>query len=116
MKNAAYGWLPGKENYRPIRTLFDCAIFKINLKADCWQCQHVAVLDAPGHWWRCKRLGLDDSVRAFHARLYCSLCFKREKIRVREPKLQQTWENVTGALLPGPDEYTWKQIINRQRG
>lgn len=116
MKNAPYGWLPGKDHYRPVRTLFDCALFKINLKATCWQCQYGAVIDAPGHWWRCELRGLDDGIRVFHKRLYCSSCFRRGKIKVREPKLEQTYEKFAGVLLPGPDESTLKRIINRQRG
>lgn len=115
-RSAPYGWLPGKEHYRPVRSLFDCALYKINLKAVCWQCRHSSVIDAPGHWWRCQRLGLDDKIKAFHSRLYCSACYGRGKLKVREPTLQQTKEKVQGVLMPGPDEYTWKRIVNAQRG
>jgi len=115
-RSAPYGWLPGKEHYRPVRSLFDCALYKINLKAVCWQCRHSSIIDAPGHWWRCHRLGLDDNVKAFHSRLFCMSCFRRTKLKVRQPSLQQTNESVHGVLMPGPDEYTWKRIVNSQRG
>jgi hypothetical protein len=110
-----YGWVPGKENYRPIRTLFECALYKRYLRVTCWQCKHSVILDAPGHWWRCEQHGLSDSIGAFVRRLHCSQCFKKSGIKVRQPKVEQTGDEPKGPLLPGPDHYTWKRIVNRQR-
>lgn len=115
MSGAPYGWAPGKENYRPIRTLFDCALYKLNLQVTCWQCKHSAIIDAPGHWWRSECSGKDDRLAAFVSHLYCSRCFEKAGVKVREPKVETTTTAVTGALLDGPDHYTWKRIINRQR-
>jgi hypothetical protein len=109
------GWIPGKENYRPVRNLLDCALFKINLRVTCKRCRHSAVLDAPGHWWQCERTGLDDGVGAFIHRLYCSKCLANERTKVRNPEIEQTHSACDGPLLPSPDEYTWKRIVNRQR-
>jgi hypothetical protein len=36
-------------------------------------------------------------------------------IKVRKPKVEQTTDEPKGILLPGPDHYTWKRIVNRQR-
>jgi hypothetical protein len=72
-------------------------------------------MDAPGHWWRCEQKGLSDCIAAFVRRLHCSQCFKKSGIKVRQPKVEQTGEEPKGTLLPGPDHYTWKRIVNRQR-
>ena len=73
------------------------------------------IMDAPGHWWRCEQNGLSDSIDAFVRRLHCSQRFKRSGIKVRQPEVEQTAEEPVGPLLPGPDHYTWKRIVNRQR-
>jgi hypothetical protein len=72
-------------------------------------------MDAPGHWWRCEQKGLSDNIGAFVRRLHCSQCFKISGIKVRQPKVEQTRDEPKGPLLPGPDHYTWKRIVNRQR-
>lgn len=110
------GWLPGKENYRPIRNLFDCALFKINLRVKCKICGHSVVIDAPGHWWRCEKKGLDDSIFRFMKRLHCSQCWQQSKRKIRSFTIEQTHKRCDGPLMDGPDEYTWKRIVNRQRG
>ena len=96
-----YGWVPGKENYRPIRTLFECALYNRYFRVTCWQCKHSVILDAPGHWWRCEQHGLSDSIGAFFRRLHCSQCFKKSGIKIRQPKVEQTGEEPKGTLLPG---------------
>ena len=95
-----YGWVPGKERYRPIRTLFECALYKSYLRVTCWQCRYSVILDAPGHWWRCEQKGLSDSIAAFVRRLHCSQCFKRSGIKVREPKVAQTSDEPKRPLMP----------------
>ena len=72
-------------------------------------------LASSGHWWRCEQTGLSDSIDALVNLLHCSQCFKRSGIKVRQPKVEQTGEHLKGALLPGPDHYIWKRIVNRQR-
>lgn len=115
-KTAAYGWAPGKENYRPIKRLFDCALYKINLRVTCHRCGHSKVIDAPGHWWRCERQGLDDSIAALGKKLYCSSCFQNRQVKVRNLAIAQTNDKADGLLLPGPGEYEWKRIVSKQRG
>lgn len=115
LSDASYGWIPGKENYRPFRNLFDCALYKYNLRITCRICRHSTVIDAPGHWWDCERKGKDDRIAAFAKRLYCSSCRAQSGLKRRNLKIEQTTDACDGPLLPGPDEYTWKRIVNRQR-
>ena len=110
-----YGWVPGKENYRPIRTLFDCALYRLNLRITCLRCKHTAIIDAPGRWWQCEKKGWDDTIRAYSNRLICGQCWRDRGVKVRRPHIEQTNERATEALLNGPDEYEWKRIVNRQR-
>lgn len=114
-RRAAFGWVPGKENYRSIRTLFDCALYKINLRITCHRCGHSKVIDAPGHWWKCEQRGYDDSIAAFVKRLYCSTCFKKSQSKIRDLRIAQTYDYADGLLLPGPNEYQWKRYVNGQR-
>lgn len=113
--SAPYGWAPGKENYRPIRTLFDCALYNINLRVTCRKCGHSVVLDAPGLWWQRERAGKDTRIAVFVKRLCCQNCKVHLGISQRGPAVEQTDAPCDGPLLPGPDEYTWKRIVNRQR-
>lgn len=73
------------------------------------------MVDAPGHWWRCEQKRLDDTVKAFAGRLYCQPCFQGTGRKYRPAKVEQTCDAPAGSLLPGPDHYTWKRIVNRQR-
>lgn len=114
-REPAFGWVPGKEGYLPLRTLFDCALYKINLRATCGVCGRSTVIDAPGHWWRCEQLKKDDNLKAFVERLYCRICWGRSYFKRRPAKVEQTSDPVDGPLLPGPDQYVWKRIVNRQR-
>jgi hypothetical protein len=111
----AFGWVPGKEGYRPVRTLFECALYKINLRVTCGACGNSTVIDAPGHWWRCEQLKKDDSLKAFVQRLYCQKCWSGCYFKRRPSRVEQTNDPVDGPLLPGPDHYSWKRIVNRQR-
>lgn len=110
-----YGWIPGKAHYQPLTHLFHCALYKVNLKVTCRYCKRSVVIDAPGHWWLCERRKWDDSLREFSKRLYCRACHERQGQKVRFPKIEQTDQVQTGPLLAGPDHYTWKRIVNRQR-
>ena len=114
--SAPYGWVPGKENYRPIKTLLECALYKRNLRITCRICSHSYVIDAPGHWWRCQCSGKDDRIEAFAKRLYCSKCKAQSGMKHRNPVVEQTNDPCDGELLPGPDSATWKRIVNNQRG
>lgn len=110
-----YGWKPGKDGYQPMRTLFDCALYKYNLQVTCRACGHDNILDGPGHWWLCERRKWSDKIDHFLKRCYCSKCWSRERRKVRDPKVVLTHKPVDGPLLPAPDERYWKRIVNRQR-
>jgi hypothetical protein len=111
----SFGWAPGKEGYRPIRTLFDCALYKINLRIMCGVCGRTIVIDAPGHWWRCEQRKIDDRLNIFVQRLYCRTCWELSGIKRRPARVEQTTSAADGPLLPGPDHFSWKRIVNRQR-
>jgi hypothetical protein len=110
-----FGWVPGREGYQPFRRLFDCALWKHNLRATCRSCKHTRVLDGPGLWWLAEKRSWDDDLRAFSHRLYCGPCYLTHSLKVRVPMLTPTQDEVKGPLLPGPSHYEWKRIVNRQR-
>ena len=114
MRRPRYGWLPGKEDYRPLRTLLDCARFKINLRMTCRACGHARVMDAPGLWWLAERKGWDDAISAIAARCYCEVCWRDRGTMVPGPEIVQTDEHAD-TLLEGPDAREWKRIVNRHR-
>ena len=113
-REAPYGWVPGKERYRAVRYLFDCALYGINLRVTC-RCGHSAVLDGPGRWYQAEKRGWDDDIRLWEKSLYCRRCLKLSAAFVRHPRIAQTVEGATEPLLPRPDPYEWKRIVNRQR-
>lgn len=111
-----YGWLPGKENYRLLKWMFDCALYKINFRVTCHHCRKSVVIDAPGHWYAGHRKGKEgESVRDFIRRLYCRHCKDVFGEKRRNPNVEQTYDPPDGRLLPSPGEYEWKRIVNRQR-
>ena len=114
MTQPRYGWIPGKEDYKPLRTLLDCARFKLNLRMTCRACGHSTVLDASGLWWLAERKGWDDTIPAIAARCYCEPCWTRRQNKVRGPIIVQTRETAA-MLLPEPDARAWKRIVNRHR-
>ena len=114
-KEPPFGWLPGKEGFKPLKYLFDCARFKINLRLTCQYCRKSVVIDAPGHWWACHKSGKDDHIATFVRRLYCKKCKGVSGEKRRQPKVEQTSEPPDGPLLPGPDEVEWKRFVSGQR-
>lgn len=115
MKEPRYGWIPGKEDWRPLSTLLDCALYAINIRMTCNGCGHSRVMDGPGLWWLAERKGWDQSLHTFGKRCYCGECWRLRYRKQRWPKMEQTKEPAEGALLPSPDQRTWKRVINRQR-
>ena len=114
-KEPPFGWLPGKEQFRPLKYLFDCARFKINLRITCRTCQTSRVIDAPGYWWDCYKTGKEEHIATFVKRLVCATCKTKTGKRRRNPKVEPTRDAVDGPLLPGPDHYEWKRFISGQR-
>lgn len=115
MRRPRYGGLPGKEKYQPLRTLLDCARFKINLRMTCRASAHSRVMDAPGLWWLAERKGWDDAIAAIASRSCCEPCRTGRQVKVREPRFEQTGGNAPGPLLAAPDPREWKRIVNRHR-
>ena len=114
-KEPPFGWLPGKEDYKPLKYLFDCARYKINLRITCRTCRNSVVIDAPGHWWACHKTGKEDHIATFVKRLYCKKCKGLSGEKRRHPKVEQTRDPPDGPLLPGPDHYEWKRFVSGQR-
>ena len=114
-KEPPFGWLPGKDGFKALKWLFDCARFKINLRLTCRHCGNSVVIDAPGYWWDCHQTGKDEHIATFVKRFYCRPCKAASGQKRRNPKVEQTSERPTGPLLPGPDEYEWKRFVSGQR-
>ena len=115
MKQPPYGWIPGREKYMPLRTLFDCALYKVNLRVSCKACAHSRVVDAPGLWWLAERKRWDQDIAAFSRRFYCGECWRTRHVVVRNVRVVQSQEEAEGPLLPGPDKREWKARLSRYR-
>lgn len=115
MKRPRFGWLPGRDGHLPLRTLFDCALYKINLRLTCRSCGHSTVVDAPGLWWLAERRSWPQAIGEFGHRFYCGPCWRKLGVMVREPDIAATSDAPTGPLLPGPDRRQWKRITSRYR-
>ena len=89
-KEPPFGWLPGKDGFKALKWLFDCARFKINLRLTCRYCGNSVVIDAPGHWWACYKSGKDEHIATFVKRLYCKQCLNQSGEKRRHPKVEQT--------------------------
>lgn len=103
------------EGYKPLKYMFDCARYHINLRVTCRVCGHSAIIDAAGHWWALQKKGKDDHIGSFVRRLICQNCKVETGKRCRNPKVEQTSEQPAGPLMPGPTEYEWKRFITGQR-
>lgn len=113
--HAPHGWIPGKEGYRKYQRLFDLALYKRNIRMTCGCCEHSRVIDAPGLWWMFEKRHWNEELRDIGLRFYCGECWKLHRKKVRQPKMEVVEDDAEGPLLPGPDEYEWKRIVNRQR-
>ncbi|QGN54067.1 hypothetical protein [Novosphingobium sp. Gsoil 351] len=114
MRQPRFGWVPGKEDYRPLRTLLDCARFKLNLRMTCRACGHSRVVDAPSLWWLADRKGWDDAIPAIAKRCYCEPCWTERQVKVRGPAIVQT-SDAADDLVQAPDARDWKRVVNRHR-
>ena len=113
---APYGWIPGKENYRPYRDLTDCALFHKNLRVKCRGCGAEKVFSGYALWWLFHKRGWDDSLRAAGRRFRCVSCSYGTRRRERSAvELSITHDTATGPQPPMPDEREWKRLVNRTR-
>lgn len=113
---APFGWLPGKENYRPYRHITDCALYHANVRVRCCRCRSTKVFNGHALWWLFFRKRWDDALRTAGRRFRCLRCNynKTERGRSRT-ELMVTQEEPTGTQPPMPDERTWKALRSRHR-
>lgn len=113
---APYGWIPGKENYRPYRHITDCALFHENVRVQCRRCRAEKIFSGYALWWLFEKRGWDDSLRSARRRFRCVRCSYDPKNRGRAAvELSLTRDEATGPQPPMPDEREWKRLVNRQR-
>ena len=115
-RRAPYGWIPGKENYRPYRHITDCALFHENLRVKCRGCSNEKIFSGYALWWLFHRKGWDDSLKIAGRRFRCIRCSYAAKGRGRSAvDLSLTRKEATGPQPPMPDERDWKRLVNRTR-
>lgn len=112
---APFGWIPGKENYRPYRYVTDCALFHENLRVKCRRCGHEKIFSGYALWWLFHKRGWDDALRTAGRRFRCTSCSYGGSRRRSAVELTITRETATGPQPPMPDEREWKRLVNRQR-
>ena len=115
-RRAPYGWIPGKENYRPYRHITDCALFHENLRVKCRRCPNEKIFSGYALWWLFHRKRWDDSLRVAGRRFRCTRCSYEATGRSRSRvELSLTRDEATGPQPPMPDEREWKRLVNRTR-
>lgn len=115
-RRAPFGWIPGKENYRPYRYITDCALFHENVRVKCRSCSAEKVFSGYALWWLFHKRGWDDTLKTAGRRFRCINCSYEVKNRRRTmAELSITCDEPTGRQPPMPDEREWKRLINRQR-
>lgn len=113
---APFGWIPGKENYRPYRNIVDCALYHENVRVKCRNCSTEKVFSGYALWWLFHERRWDDSLRTAGRRFRCVHCSYDGKRRwSRAVELSVTRDDPTGPQPPMPDEREWKRLVNRQR-
>ena len=111
---APYGWIPGRENYRPYRHITDCALFHENLRVKCRRCGNEKTFSGYALWWLFHRKQWDDSLRVAGHRFRCLRC-SYEGRGLSPVKLSLTRDEASGPQPPMPDEREWKRLVNRTR-
>jgi hypothetical protein len=115
-RRAPYGWIPGKENYRPYRHITDCALFHANVRVRCQHCRSEKIFSGYALWWLFHRRRWDDALRTAGRRFRCANCSYAAKGRGRlAAEVSVTGDEPTGRQPPLPDEREWKRLVNRQR-
>lgn len=115
-RRAPFGWIPGKENYRPFRHITDCALFHENVRVTCRRCGNTKVFSGYALWWLFHKRGWDDSLRNAGRRFRCIACsYDVKKVGRTSAELTITRDKDTGPQPPMPDEREWKRLVNRQR-
>jgi len=115
-RQAPYGWIPGKEHYRPYRHITDCALFHANVRVKCARCGSDKIFSGYSLWWLFHRRNWDDRLRTAGRRFRCTNCCYASKQKERPAvELSVTYDRPTGRHPPLPDEREWKRLVNRQR-
>ena len=113
---APFGWIPGKDNYRPYRYITDCALFHENIRVRCRRCGRSKIFSGYALWWLFERKRWDDSLKIAGRRFRCSnlRCASAARGRLGV-ELTVTRDDPTGPQPSLPDERAWKRLVNRNR-
>jgi hypothetical protein len=114
-RRAPFGWIPGKEHYRPFRHITDCALYHENLRVTCPRCGNSKVFSSHALWWLFHKRRWDDALRSAGRRFRCLVCDGARGQARATAALTITRDNPTGPQPPMPDEREWKRLVNRQR-
>ena len=111
-----FGWIPGKESYRPYRHITDCALFHSNVRVTCRRCRNTKIFSGYALWWLFSRKRWDDTLKTAGRRFRCSrCCYDAIGRRRAMVEVSVTRAEPTGRQPPMPDEREWKRLVNRQR-
>ena len=115
-RKAPFGWIPGKENYRPYRHITDCALYHENVRVRCQRCRAEKIFSGHALWWLFFKKRWDDALRTAGRRFRCTSCSYDSRGRARSRvELSITRDAPTGPQPPMPDEREWKRLVNRTR-
>src|SRR5687768_12049480 len=115
-RRAPFGWIPGKENYRPFRHITDCALFHENVRVKCRNCRAEKIFSGYALWWLFHKRGWDDALKTAGRRFRCVSCSYAVKSKSGAgAELSITREEPAGPQPPMPDEREWKRLVNRTR-
>jgi hypothetical protein len=115
-RRAPYGWIPGKENYRPYRYITQCALFHSNVQVQCRICRNRKIFSGYALWWLFHRKQWDDALKTAGQRFRCArCCYSKIGRRSRSVEISVTNEPPTGPQPPMPDGREWKRLVSRNR-
>ena len=99
----------------PIRDVFDAAVRGHTVKLTCLTCGHVRIFDPHALWWLFHQNGWNDRFPHVRRRAVCTRCLSRNGRKVRQPRLEVSYEPETGKPLPMPPLEKWKAEMRRVR-